>query len=260
MTNTITVIYGSGQSATPASSVFYTVVGADGFPVGLQPNQLVSGQLPVTLIERTNQGVTAILDTNGNPTGTFSVQIVNWNPNWSGTITWDITGGNVQTITYDTWPSYSTILDATAYFNSRLYATLWQATSTQSQQNALNDATRILNRMSWKAFKTFPDQLHSWPRTGIYLELVVIDQTIVPKDLCEAQFEIALALLKGYDPEKDARNAAVISRGYSSVRVAYDAKLLPEYIRYGIPSLAAWTLMLPYLNFGPADTVRLHRV
>lgn len=240
MTKTITINYGSGQAATPASDVFYTVVDSDG-------NSLIS---------RTNEGVTA----DDPATGIFAVQISNWNPNWQGTITWDILTANIIAQTFTHSLSLSSIADATAYFATRLFASLWPATSTESQQNALNDATRIINRLSWKGYPTLSNQYHSWPRTGLYMQLVAIDFTTVPQDLLQAQYEMAFALIKGFDPEREVRNASVISRGYSSVRVAYNPNLVADFIRYGIPSLAAWNLMLPYFDMTPSGTVRLHRV
>lgn len=156
--------------------------------------------------------------------------------------------------------SFSTTGDGDVYFNSRLYSSAWTAADYDSKQQSLNDATRILDRFWWKGIVTTVGQPHSWPRQNLFLECALLDKTVVPSQIIEAQFEIAIALLKGYDPERDMRAAGVISRGYSSVRVAYDPTQVLSFTRYGIPSAAAWNLILPFLDFGSANDLRLHRV
>jgi hypothetical protein len=170
---------------------------------------------------------------------------------------------------------------------------IWSNATIYSQQQSLNDATRIIDRyayigqpttnqtQNYTAWLTGSQQWtgnqvwspkaslynnnaqpwqHTWPRMGIYLDLLPIDITVVPRQIIEAQFEIALALLRGYDPEKEMRNAAVVSRGYSSVRVVFNPSLVQDYLKWGVPSGAAWNLMLPFLEIDPEVAVRLHRV
>lgn len=156
--------------------------------------------------------------------------------------------------------SYSSVADAETYFSSRLFATAWTTASSDSKQQALNVASSMLNRFAWKGIIVDPNQVNSWPRSDLIMEFFPIDPLVVPKSIIEAQYEIAIALLKGYDPERDLRNAMVTSRGYSSVRVAYDPKLIQQYLLWGIPSAAAWYLILPFLDIEPAESMHIHRV
>lgn len=156
--------------------------------------------------------------------------------------------------------SFSTVADGDVYFSSRLFASAWTSGASDAKQQALNDGTRILNRFAWKGLPAVCDQVNCWPRKGVYIDYRFVSEHTVPNQILEAQYEIGLALLKGYDPEMDARNASVVSRGYSSVRVAYDPALASEYLRWGVPSSAAWNLMLPFLDIDLDLQVRIHRV
>lgn len=220
------------------STVYYTVVDA----------------LGNVLIPRDNSGVSA------GSGGIYSVTFGDWNPNWSGQVNWDISNVAQSSVAFTWSRSFSSVADANVYFAGRLYATAWTTSTTQNQQAALNGATEILMRLAWLGIPSVQFQPLPWPRSGLYMEQVSIDSTAVPFDILNAQYELALALLKGYDPERDARGAAVTSRGYSSVRVAYAPALVPDYVRFGIPSLAAWNLILPYLDMDQSEAIRLHRV
>lgn len=156
--------------------------------------------------------------------------------------------------------SLSSVAAATLYFSGRLYATIWNVATSDSQQQALNDATRIINRFAWKGYLTDGTQDNSWPRSGVIFDYLAVDSTTVPEQILEAQYEIAFALLKGYDPERDMRGAGAVSRGYSSVRVAYDPKLTSNFMRWGVPSGAAWNLMLPFLDIEASEEIKIHRV
>lgn len=156
--------------------------------------------------------------------------------------------------------SLSSVAAGNTYFSSRLFATAWTGASSDVKQQGQNDATRILNRFAWKGVQTSSTQANAWPRSGVYLDCRVLDSATIPSQILEAQYEITIALLKGYDPEKDMRNANVVSRGYSSVRVAYDPKTAMDFVRWGIPSAAAWNLILPFLDTETADTIHIHRV
>lgn len=229
-TKTLTVTF---PTAPLLTDVHYVFVGIDG----------------ATVIARTTSGVTG----SGHD---FSVTLT-WDPTKIGTFTWDDNAGNTVEIAIGV-DAFSTIEEASEYFASRLYAQVWFSSAIYAQQQALNDATRILDRFCYIGLPI--GQEHSWPRKGIYLELIPVDDTSVPSQILQAQFEIALALLKGYDPEREMRNASVISRGYSSVRIAYSPTLTQDYLRWGVPSGAAWNLMLCFLDMDPDVAVRLHRV
>lgn len=243
-------------ATTLLANVYYTFVGIDG----------------TQYITRTNTNVVA-----GETTGDFKITIASWDSSKIGIFTWDDSAGDSHNVPVGV-ESYSSLSDATAYFASRMYSVIWSQSAIVSQQQSLNDATRIIDRFAYRGLPTREscgcpscghekwhwgnhwEQKHTWPRIGIYLDLVPVDPHKVPDQIVEAQYEIALALLKGFDPEREMRNASVVSRGYSSVRVAYNPNLVQDYLRWGVPSGAAWNLMLPFLNMDQDVAVRLHRV
>jgi hypothetical protein len=156
--------------------------------------------------------------------------------------------------------SLSSIEDASTYFDGRLYATAWTDSDEDRQQKALNDATRIINLFQYKGQKTESGQLDQWPRQNILVENILLDKTVTPDAVLIAQYEIAYAVLDGYDPERDLRSINVTSRGISSARIAYDSRAVPEHLMYGVPSALAWVSLLPFLERDMAGTIKLHRV
>lgn len=154
--------------------------------------------------------------------------------------------------------SYSTLEEANSYFNSRLHVGVWTSASNDDKQRALNDAARIIDRFQYLGSKLEATQIHEWPRSGVSLNCVAVED--VPGDIKLAEFEIAIALLSGIDPERELRSLMVTSRGYSSVRITYDPKRFPEWLTYGVPSGVAWAYLSPYLIRNPANLITLHRV
>lgn len=156
--------------------------------------------------------------------------------------------------------SLSSAASADTYFNNRLYSQSWTDLSADDKQRALNQATMIINSFNYIGIKTDPNQLNEVPRSGIILDGLLVDSNIIPDPFLIAQFEIALALASGIDPEREIRNLRVTSRGYSSVRTTYDPRLAPEHLTYGVPSALAWSYLSTYLNRGAQGGIKIHRV
>ncbi len=154
--------------------------------------------------------------------------------------------------------SYNTIEEANAYFIARLHSELWIQATDEIKQAALNSAARIIDKFGYIGRKLVATQEHEFPRSGIYLDCVAI--TTVPNEIKIAECDIAYALLSGIDPEKEMRSMTVTSRGYSSVRITYDPKLIQEWLVYGVPSQSAWAYLVPYLSRDSSGSVKLHRV
>lgn len=197
------------------------------------------------------------------PSGTYDVQVLPTGGNTWNTTSITVSGDATFTLTANPVSipsvpvlSYSSIGDASTYFQGRLYSDFWFASTDTNQQRALNSATALIDRFNYKGRRTVIDQLHEFPRS----DLLNIDSSLIPQDIFNAQYEIAFSLLNGYDPERDSRSFGITSRAYSTVRIAYDPKHLPEYIQWGIPSLAGWQYLIPYLNFKANGTIKLHRV
>lgn len=232
-----------------------------------------SDSIPIPSVAFTVVGVgSSVSDLTGHRTLNLNAGTYEIRPLASGGNTWDsatITVSADHTFTLVANPastpgtpvlSLSGISAADDYFTTRLYTNIWFAKSDTDKQRALNDATRIIDRLNYKGTKTEPDQFHEVPRSGLTMQRIAIDPTVIPDDFLFAQYEIAFALLKGYDPEKDNRSLGVLSRGYSSVRIAYDPTQVPDYIKWGIPSLMAWQYLLPYLDDSANTSIRLRRV
>lgn len=152
--------------------------------------------------------------------------------------------------------SLSSVADADQYFENRLHTQAWDALNPDQKQQALNDATRIIDIFNYVGDKTDDSQEHEWPRTNI----INVSDSETPDDILKAQYEIALALAKGIDPEREFRNLFVTSRGYSSARITYDPRHTPEHLTVGVPSAIAWAYLCAYIDRSAQGGIKLHRV
>jgi hypothetical protein len=135
---------------------------------------------------------------------------------------------------------YCNISEAQDYFDdSRLNAEAWDDSSSEKQLKALKQATRMIDRLSFKGAKTYIDQINEFPRCGLF---------VIPQDIQIACCELALTLLDGVDPDLEEEDLGAISEGYSTVRVALDPNIRKDHIRAGVPSVEAWKHLLPYLR------------
>lgn len=154
--------------------------------------------------------------------------------------------------------SYTSPGAADVYFASRLNASGWTLlTDANAKQQALNDATRIINSFAYIGAKTVSTQAFEWPRSGI----VGLDSTIVPQPIVEAQYEIAYALLiDGFEIDREQRGLYVTQRRYAGVSTSYKVENIPQWLLWGIPSWLAWALLYPFFDFGRPQGIRLNRV
>lgn len=153
----------------------------------------------------------------------------------------------------------STLDDANAYMATKMFAKAWIAADDTAKNLALANALSLVNGFNYLGTKTVADQANEWPRTGVYLGCKLLDSTVVPADILKAQYEIALALLQGIDPEKEIAGLRIISRGIASVRTSYNPNKIPEHLENGIPSFLAWSFLSPYFNRSSQE-LRLSRV
>jgi len=152
-----------------------------------------------------------------------------------------------------------TVNGGDTYFATRLRNKVWFANSSSKKQLGLNDSGRLINSFAYLGCKTDPEQDDEWPREGIILDHKLLDKTITPDDIVCAYYEIANALLSGFDIEKELRSINVTSRAISSVRTTYDIKEIPEFLELGIPSVLAWRYLSPYFN-RHLKSIKLNRV
>ena len=138
--------------------------------------------------------------------------------------------------------SYATEAQGDTYMTAyRLTTSVWTAASSANIVKALAQATMMIDRLNFIGELEDEDQDNQFPRG---------DDTTVPVDIQYACIELAYSLLDGVDPEMEYNNTQMDGMGYSSVRTTYNRQTIPEHIAAGIPSIAAWRFLKPYLRSG----------
>lgn len=143
--------------------------------------------------------------------------------------------------------SYVTIDEAHTYMLGNMDYSIWDASEKKS--TSLIQATRIIDALNLIGSKTDEDQALEFPRDG---------ETAVPEAIKSACIEIALALVKGVDPEVEYRNLKVMASKYGNASVSYDTSVTYEHVVACVPSVTAWRLLKPYIR--DRLTVTLERV
>ena len=146
--------------------------------------------------------------------------------------------------------SYSSEVEAEAYFDSLYGKDLWSAISSADKVKALTRATQIIDRLNFAGGVTVEGQANEFPRDG---------DTVVPDDIKKANSEIAYALVDDVDPDVEYENLKMISQGYANVRSTYDRQQEAQpHVLAGVPSVSAWQYLMPYLK--DPRTINLNRV
>lgn len=135
--------------------------------------------------------------------------------------------------------SYATIAEAQTYFDGRLHTECWDTADDPTRNKGLCMATTIIDKLNFLGCKAVEAQVLQFPRDT---------DTVVPQDIKNATSELALALIDGVNPDLEFENLFMVSQGYSSVRSSYDRSMKPPHVLAGIPSIAAWTFLKPYLR------------
>lgn len=135
--------------------------------------------------------------------------------------------------------AYGTLSEANIYFDNRLRSVAWKLAKKEDKKSAMKEATEMIDCLDFIGSKTDSAQIHQFPRQ------TNID---VPTDIKYACFEIAIKLIQGYDPDREADILAVQGQSYSGVKTSYNRTFVPDYMRAGIPSFSAWTYLKPYLR------------
>jgi len=164
---------------------------------------------------------------------------------------------------------YGTLLDANTYFDQRLHSDSWNNSATTDRPKALQEATRIIDNLAFKGVKhavwlIMYDQTDPYAKkltdTPTRDELIAADvtqplefprgeDTEVPQEIKWACYEIAIALIEGFDPEDAADRLNILAQSYSAVRTTYDSgSSISEYLVYGIPTARVWQWLIPYLT------------
>lgn len=146
-----------------------------------------------------------------------------------------------------TLPIYGTLEKADNYFAMMLEGQRWAYTERLTRLQALVSATRRIDRLNFVGDLVSEDQPLQFPRGT---------DTVVPVQIEQACYELALALLKGVDPDTEADNLLTTVQAYGSLRSEFDRSSTQPYIRAGIPSQTAWNLLFPFLDSVRGITLR----
>jgi len=145
--------------------------------------------------------------------------------------------------------AYATLTEANTYFDTKLNADAWDNADDTDKTKALEEGTRMIDRLNFAGEKAEESQTLQFPRGT---------DTVIPGDIKYADCEIALALLDGVDPEIEFENLRMTAHRYGPVQTNYTVESPSPHIIAGIPSVAAWRYLVPYLR--DIRAVQLHRV
>lgn len=167
---------------------------------------------------------------------------------------------------------YGSVSDANSYFSNRLHSDGWEDSLATDRPKALTEAARIIDSLNYRGVKhavwsimyeynatteKYEKKLTDPPTRN---EIIAADATqelefprgqdeSVPQDIVWACYEIALALLEGFDPEDAMDRLNVVKQHYAAVGTTYDnSNNAMEYLVYGIPTARVWRWLKPYLT------------
>jgi hypothetical protein len=167
---------------------------------------------------------------------------------------------------------YGTLTEANEYFDARLHSEGWSDSNPSDRPKALTEATQIIDDLNYRGVKNAVWLIMYEYNSGTEKEekklvnppsrdeVIVADDTqamefprgkdtVVPTEIEWACYEIALALLEGFDSEDAIDRVNVIRQAYSAVRTTYAAdNAAMEYLVYGIPTVRVWRWLKPYLT------------
>lgn len=162
---------------------------------------------------------------------------------------------------------YGTVNEANTYFGERLFSDAWDQASADDKLKALKQSTRIIDSLNYKGVKAAVYDImydandvrytgDSFPTED---ELITADQlqelefprgkdASVPEEIEWSCYEIAIALLEGFNPDTAADELRVIKQSYAAVGTTYaDGDASMEYLLYGIPNGTVWRWIKPRL-------------
>lgn len=134
---------------------------------------------------------------------------------------------------------YGSVPGSIRFWSNRLDGQLWLIASDVEQIQALTTATTMIDGLRYVGSRFDSEQLGEFPRAN----------GIVPVAIQNATYELAMALLKKVDLETEYNSTFVTKDKFGQLETNYDYGIrTPEHIVAGIPSLAAWKLLSPFLT------------
>lgn len=167
---------------------------------------------------------------------------------------------------------YGDLSSANSYFANKLHSESWSDSTPSDRPKALLEATRIIDNLRYKGVKhSVWEVMYEWNSSKEKYEKILSNpptrneiisadaeqelefprgqDTEVPQEIKWACYEIAFALIEGFDPEDAADRLNIVRQSYSSVKTTYDnSSEAMEYLAYGIPTMRVWNLLKPYLS------------
>ena len=136
--------------------------------------------------------------------------------------------------------NYITVEEADTYISSnKLQRRSWDTTTDADKEIAITMATRAIDRLAYRDEKYSASQANQFPRGT---------DTSVPQDILDACAELAFAFIDGVDQEAEFDNLVVLSKRFGPVSTTSKEDGSKSHVAAGIPSYAAWVLLLPYLR------------
>jgi hypothetical protein len=98
--------------------------------------------------------------------------------------------------------SYGSLAEADSFFSDRPEADDWEAVGSQKEAWLIR-ATDRLEQESYQGERTDDDQALSFPRVGLFIDGIEIDDDVIPVQAKRGQFQLALSLSGEDDPFAD---------------------------------------------------------
>lgn len=135
---------------------------------------------------------------------------------------------------------YGSIAGGDLYFSKRLRTEDWETASPQDKIKSLFEATLIIDTLNFRGDKADEGQQLQFPR-GI--------DTVVPEQIENASYEIAILLLGGLDPQLETQNQNLKQVKFGPISTEYsESRNTPPHVSAGIYSAKAWRFLYPFIR------------
>lgn len=159
------------------------------------------------------------------------------------------TAANAATLVVD---YYGTLGEADQFFGARLPDRNWRIAKPDDKIKAMRMATQAIDRLNIAGLKVDDNQALQFPRRNDYTDNNGVTTSTfsidVPQDIKDATYLCAAKFLSGWDADMEISNLAATQNRIGPTTTQYDRSFAPDYIKAGIPSATAWTLIRPYLR------------
>lgn len=156
--------------------------------------------------------------------------------------------------------SYATVAEADDYFTRHTSGTAWAAKSTEDKETLLIMAARTLDYgAQWQGIRVSLNQGMQWPRVGVVVECQAWPEDEIPRQIREAQYELAALIMTGGDrnADQDSDGIKSLSLGKGAIAVEFDAATSKAMLGRAAPQLIA---MFAISTGGGRGMVRVRRM